>query len=133
MKVNHNNKSNFLLSTERKLQKVLSEIFTKSSFSFQNKQIFVNVLFVDLSPDLKNAKVIIDTFGIDKKEKIELVKQLNKSFIKQVRGIIASKIRMKYIPEVKFFLDETLEKSTKINNLIDQEIKKMKLEDENYD
>lgn len=133
MKANHNNKSNFLLSTERRLQKVLSEIFTKSSFSFRNKQIFVNVLSVDLSPDLKNAKVIIDTFGIDKKEKIELVKQLNKGFIKQVRGIIASKIRMKYIPEIKFFLDETLERSTKINNLIDQEIKKMKLEDENYD
>ena len=62
MKVNYNkdDKSNFLLSTERRLQKVLSEIFAKSSFSFQDKQIFVNVIFIDLSPDLKNAKIVID-------------------------------------------------------------------------
>ena len=130
MRVNYNknDKSNFLLSAESRLQKVLSEIFTKSSFSFQNKQVFVNVVFIDLSPDLKNAKVVIDTFGLDKKDKIELVKQLNKGFIKQVRGIIASKIRMKYIPDIKFFIDESLEKAEKINNLIDKEIEKMGLE-----
>lgn len=122
-------KSNFLLSSEKRLQKVLSDVFTKSSFSFENKQVFVNVLFVDMSPDLKNAKVVIDTFGInDEKAKKELAKQLNKSFVKQIRGIIASKMRMKYIPEVRFYLDESMEKSIKINNLIDSEIKKMGLD-----
>lgn len=122
-------KSNFLLSSEKRLQKVLSDVFTKSSFSFENKQVFVNVLFVDMSPDLKNAKVVIDTFGInDEKAKEELAKQLNKSFVKQIRGIIASKMRMKYVPEVRFYLDESMEKSIKINNLIDSEIKKMGLD-----
>lgn len=123
------NKSNFLLSLESKLQKNLSEIFIKSSFSFKNRQVFVSVLFVDLSADLKNAKVYIDTFGLENnEEKHELLKQLNRDFIKQVRGIIASKIRMKYIPEIRFFYDNSSEKSAKINAIIDSEIKKMRLE-----
>lgn len=122
-------KSNFLLSTESKLQKTLSEVFIKSSFSFSNKQVFVSVLYVDLSPDLKNAKVYIDTFGLEhSEEKNELLKQLNKDFIKQVRGIIASKVKMKYIPEIRFFYDNSSEKATKINTLIDKEMKKMGLE-----
>ncbi len=123
------NKSNFLLSLESKLQKTLSEVFIKSSFSFKNRQVFVSVLFVDLSADLKNAKVYIDTFGLENnEEKHELLKQLNRDFIKQVRGIIASKVRMKYIPEIRFFYDNSSEKSAKINAIIDSEIKKMGLE-----
>ena len=122
-------KSNFLLSTESKLQRTLSEVFTKSSFSFNNKQVFVSVLYVDLSADLKNAKVYIDTFGLEhNEEKRELLKQLNRDFIKQVRGIIASKVKMKYIPEVRFFYDDSSEKAEKINTIIDNEMKKMGLE-----
>ena len=128
MKMKREGKSNFLLSTESRLQKTLSEIFTKSSFSLNNRQIFVSVLYVDLSPDLKNAKVYIDTFGLENdKDKHDLLKQLNKGFIKQVRGIIASKVRMKYIPEISFFYDNSSEKSARINAIIDGEIKKMGL------
>lgn len=127
MKVNYlkEDKSNFRLSTERRLQKVLADIFAKSSFSFNNQKVFVNVLFVDLSGDFKNAKVVVDTFGLDDKVKKDLVKELNKNFVKQIRGIIAQKIQMKYIPEIKFFLDEITEKASKVNRKIDEEIKKL--------
>lgn len=120
-----NEKSNYLLATESKLHKTLSEIFVDSSFQFMNKRIFVNVLYVNLSADLKLAKVAINTFGLDKVDEIKLlVKELNKNFVKQTRNLIAQKMRIKVIPEIQFIHDESLEKAEKINKLIDEEAKK---------
>ena len=51
MKINYQKetKSNFQLQRSSQLEKVLNDVFTKSSFVFKDKQIFVNVIYVDLS------------------------------------------------------------------------------------
>lgn len=124
MKINFQKetKSNFQLKRSIKLEKILNDIFIKSSFSFNNKQVFVNVVYVDLSKDLLNAKAVIDIFGLDDdKLKKELIKKLNKDFIKQIRGTISQKIKMKYIPEIIFYCPEENEKEKKILELIEKE------------
>lgn len=118
-------KSNYLLSTESRLSKVLSEIFTDSSFEFMGKRIFVNVLYVNLSADLSIAKVAINTFGLDNIEDIKkLIIELNKNFVKQTRNLIAQKMRIKIIPNILFIYDDSQDKADKINKLIEEEAKK---------
>lgn len=117
MKINYQKetKNNYQLQRSSKLQKILNDIFIKSSFSFGNKQVFVNVVYVDMSKDLLNAKVVIDSFGLDNDEqKRELVKQLNRDFIKQIRGIITQKMKMKYSPEIIFIALKKIKKKKSI-------------------
>ena len=122
-------KSNYLLSVESKLQRVLSEIFVDSSFNFMGKNIFVNVLCVNLSADLSIAKVTLNTFGLDNSKDIQkLVNELNKNFIKQVRNLICQKMNMKIIPNIIFLYDNSEERAIKINKIIDKEMEKIKKE-----
>lgn len=122
-------KSNYLLSVESKLQRVLSEIFVDSSFNFMGKNIFVNVLYVNLSTDLSIAKVALNTFGLDNPKDVQkLVDELNKNFIRQVRNLICQKMNMKIIPNIVFLYDNREERAIKINKIIDKEMKKIEKE-----
>jgi ribosome-binding factor A len=123
MKINYQKetKNNFQLQRSSQLEKVLNDVFSKSSFLFEGKSIFVNVVYVDLSQDLMNAKVIIDTFGLSENSKRMLVKKLNKDFIKQIRGIISQKIKMKRTPEIIFYCPEENEKEKIVLDIIERE------------
>lgn len=120
MKVNYNreNKTNFQLQKTSKLQRILNDLFVKSSFSLNGQQIFVNVVYVDMSKDLLNAKVIIDIFGTDDIHKKKLVKKLNKDFAKQVRNIVSQKFKSKYVLEIIFLIEEENKKKQRILDLI---------------
>ena len=126
MKVNYQKetKTRFQLQIAEKLQRILMTLFSKSSFSFQNQQVFVNVIYVDISKDLMNAKAVIDTFGLEEKYKAELVAKLNKDFVKQVRGFVAQKLKVKRVPEIVFYYEEENKKKQKVLDLIEEESKK---------
>lgn len=117
-------KTNFQLQKASKLQKVLNDILIKSNFSFNNQNVFVNVIYVDISKDLMNAKAVIDIFGLDENFKQKLVQKLNKDFIKQIRSNLAQKIRLKRLPEIVFYYKEDNKKESKILDLIENERQK---------
>lgn len=123
MNINYekNTKTNFQLQKAAKLQNVLNDIFIKSNFSFNNQQVFVNVIYVDISKDLMNAKAVIDIFGLDENYKQKLLQKLNKDFIKQIRNNLAQKIRLKRLPEIVFYYKEDNEKESRILDLIENE------------
>lgn len=78
----------------------------------------ISVTDVELSPDYKYAKAYISIFGADeaKEEVMEAIED-STSFI---RGEIGRRIRMRFTPELKFILDESLEKGRRIVDLIDK-------------
>ncbi len=125
MKINYEKetKTNFQLQKASKLQKILNDIFVKSSFSLGNQQLFVNVIYVDISSDLLNAKAVVDIFGADEKHRKELIDKLNKDFIKQIRGIVSQKLKAKYIPEIVFLYEEENKKKQRVLDLIEKESK----------
>ncbi len=78
----------------------------------------ISVIDVELSPDYKYAKAFISIFGSDEtKEEIMEAIEDSASFI---RGEISRRIRLRHTPELKFMLDESLEKGRRINELIDK-------------
>jgi ribosome-binding factor A len=70
---------------------------------------------VKVSPDLKLVKIYLSVFD---KEKRELVLERVKASTGYIRTELAQRIRIRYIPELKFFIDDTLDYVEKIENLI---------------
>jgi len=78
---------------------------------------FLTITNVKVSPDLKQAKVYISVL---EKEKRELVLDKLQAKIGFIRSELAHRIRIKFTPELKFFLDDTLDYVEKIEGLINK-------------
>ena len=75
----------------------------------------ITVTEVNVSPDLKNAKVFIMPLGGE--NKIEVLESLNK--IKgYIQKLISSEIQLRQIPRLSFVIDTTFEYANKIDNII---------------
>lgn len=81
---------------------------------------FVTITRVDLTPDLKEARVYFSQIGSDK-DKSKSAEGLN-SASGFVRRYLAKRLDLRHIPKVTFFFDETLEYSEKIERVL-REIK----------
>ena len=87
----------------------LQDKFQLSSFGF------ITITSVKVSPDLKIAKIYLSVFEKDKRE---AVLERIKSASGYIRSELASRIRIKFVPELKFFIDDTLDYVEKIEGLI---------------
>ena len=76
---------------------------------------FLTITKVKVSPDLKIAKIYVSVFEKEKRESV-LAKIKSSSGI--FRSELASRIRIKFVPELKFFIDDTLDYVEKIESLI---------------
>ncbi|MDF2572490.1 MAG: rbfA [Sporomusa sp.] len=77
---------------------------------------FVTVTRVEATGDLRSAKVYISLMGSDD-QKAETWAGLTKS-LGYMRAEIGKRIRMRFAPELSLHLDETLEYSARIQELI---------------
>ncbi|HKL26633.1 MAG TPA: 30S ribosome-binding factor RbfA [Desulfuromonadales bacterium] len=81
---------------------------------------FVTITGVDVSPDLRSAKVYFSVIGDDKSRR-ETEAGL-KSSVPFIRQHLGSKLRMKYTPDLQFHYDESVEYGNRIEGLL-KEIK----------
>ena len=73
------------------------------------------VSFVNLSKDLRIASVyVMPLGGHNKKNFLDLMNE-NRHFFQ--KAILKEKLKIKYIPKIKFYLDDTYEEAQKIQKL----------------
>jgi ribosome-binding factor A len=96
------------------IQQVLSEILKRDIGDPRLKM--ATVTEVEVSRDLKLARIYFTTPG-GKQKKDEAIKGFNsaRGFIKR---ILAQEIDIKYMPDIKFFYDDSLEYGAHIDELI---------------
>ncbi len=83
---------------------------------------FTTVTGVKITPDLKIARVYFSIFGTPEVRAATMAKlEEEKSHI---RGLMGSHVRLKFVPSLEFYLDETLDRVDRINTLIRQIHKK---------
>lgn len=84
---------------------------------------FITITAVNLTKDLRYARVYFSVLG-EHKDKLLALKGLNsaKGYIK---GLLADRIKLRFMPDIDFKIDETLEKTQAIFDLLDK-IKKEK-------
>ncbi|CUT00695.1 30S ribosome-binding factor RbfA [Candidatus Kryptobacter tengchongensis] len=79
---------------------------------------FWTVTNVRMSPDLRYAKIYISIYG-DKITQQNTIRKIE-SLKKNIRHRLGSRLRLRFIPEIEFYLDDTLEHVDRINALLKQ-------------
>ena len=97
----------------RLLQKELGNIFLPYAKEMQGT--LITVTEVRISPDLAIAKVFLSVFPI---EKSEMVLNFINEKQKTIRFELGKKVQLRIVPELTFFIDETIEELEKIDRLL---------------
>jgi len=100
---------------ERLIKEEISLIFLQK---FKDAEFgFLTITRVKVSADLKQAKVYISVFEREKRELVLDKIQLKLGYI---RSELGHRVRLKFTPELKFFIDDTLDYVEKIEGLIEK-------------
>ena len=76
---------------------------------------FLTVTEVVMSPDLKVAKVYISIFGDTERKKNSFAKlEAQKP---SIRSMLGHAVRLRFTPEIIFYLDDTLDRAMKLENI----------------
>ena len=99
----------------RLLQKELSEIFLLQTKAMPG--VLVSVSAVRISPDMSIARVYLSVFPSEKAE--DMVKNINDN-MKSISYELGTRVRyqLRIIPELKFFVDDSLDYIEKIDSLL---------------
>ena len=112
--MNSNKPYKRIVRINRQILDILSDILIKNiDLSYLG---FITFTSVDVAPDLRTAKVFYSVLSgklPDSKVDVEINKK-QKAFKK----FMSPQISLRYTPDIKFYLDETLAYSEKIDNLL---------------
>jgi ribosome-binding factor A len=101
-------------------QKVGSLIKEELSMLFQrnfsmSEYGFLTVTDIIMSPDLRIAKVYISIYGDSERKKKSL--SMLEAQKPSIRSMLGHSVRLRYTPEIVFYLDETVDKAMKLENI----------------
>ena len=99
------------MEVQRELSKVISQ-------EMKDPRIdpMTSVLAVEVTPDLKQAKVFVSVLGSDEKKQATL--EGLRSAAPFLRKHLAGTINLRNTPELKFYMDESIEYGVNMSNLI---------------
>lgn len=79
---------------------------------------FITITAVELTRDLRYARVYFSVLGEEKAKHLAL-KGL-KSAKGYIKGLLADRIKLKFMPEIEFKIDESLERTQRIYDILDK-------------
>ncbi|MBO5692647.1 MAG: 30S ribosome-binding factor RbfA [Tidjanibacter sp.] len=100
----------------RQIQKDISNLFLKECAELV-RGVIVSVTAVRVSPDLEYARIYLSIFPFDRHE--EIMERIQAESWK-IRKLLGAKLRnqLRLVPEITFFLDDSLEYIENIDNLL---------------
>ena len=106
------------LSVASSIQEVIANAFVKKEIYHPNLDDVIFVFpFAKITADLKIATIYVNCF---EKDKLKFVLEaLNSSSI-EIKKLIANKLKLRYIPEIRFLIDNITEKQDILLKLIKQ-------------
>ena len=105
--------------SERVQELLLKEISALIQRGLKDPRIgFATVTTVDLSNNLKHAKVYISVLGTESEQHETITGLTNASGF--IRGSLGKNLNLRYIPVLEFILDETAKRVAKINKIINE-------------
>jgi len=109
-------KSQRQLKVGEELRHLISNALIRNSFYDENiENNNITITEVNVSPDLKNAKVYVMPLGGE--NKLNVLNSLNKA-TGRLKKIISNNISLRQTPKLVFKIDETFEYAKKINNIL---------------
>lgn len=125
MSINTKNKSPRQLRFSENIRRILGSIMLNDSFT-GIKPGFFTIHYVDVSPDLRQAKIFVYPLDLiltndprldEKANKISELDLLNSNSYR-IQAEIVKQIRSKYTPTIKFYLDVSYCQTLRIDQLL---------------
>ena len=86
------------------MKSVLSDIFLKKGLYLEGlDNLMITITTIDVSPDLRHAKVYLTFINCSDSSEV-IIKKLNRN-AKNYKFIVGKEIRLKRIPNIRFFED----------------------------
>ncbi len=107
----------YLSSVEKLLKRKLGSLMLKKMSDPRARM--VTITQIEVTPDLKEARIgltALDRDTYDDEELLEVMENA-RSFL---RGEIGRTTDIRHIPELQFYLDDSIDKSIRINALIEE-------------
>lgn len=117
---------------ESKRQKQTAEVIRRhfgsvlqQQGSYIYGQAFVTVTKVYVSPDMSMSKIYLSVYNVEDKESV--IEKVNDN-VHMLKKDLAARIRkhVRRIPEISFYNDETLDEMYRVNDLLNETLKKDK-------
>lgn len=112
MKGNRNSRVN------SEIQKLVYDIIKNDINNPDITEMF-SITDVDVAPDLKSAKVYLSVYSTNE-EKTKRTFDAIVSSSNEIRKHLASKMRIRYVPELRFHKDTSFEYGNKIDKILSQ-------------
>jgi ribosome-binding factor A len=79
---------------------------------------FITVTEVRLSADLQVARVYLSIYG-GKPTSIDVIEYIEKEMLGRLRHQLGKAVRLRYVPQLKFYIDDSLDRAERINAILD--------------
>ena len=113
---NNSAKSQRQLKVGEELRHLISNALLRNSFFDENIENYnITITEVNISPDLKNAKVYVMPLGGE--NKLNILNSLNKA-TGRLKKIISNNINLRQTPNLIFKIDDTFEYAKNINDIL---------------
>ena len=113
-------------SVGRELQQEIAEIIRTE---IDDPRIgFLTITGVDLSPDLRHARVYYSVLG-DEQQKLDSGRGIRRA-ARFIRGRLAERLTLRSTPTLRSLIDETPERAQRIEQLLRQEAEELELDEE---
>lgn len=98
------------------LQQTMGSILLKDVKNYVGSSVLVSVTSVKVSPDLSSAKFYVSVFNQeDAQQSVDILNASSFEWRKKLGAELKHNLRI--IPQIEFFLDDTLEYAQKMNEL----------------
>ncbi len=102
--------------TSKLLQREISELLEREVNDPRLSKL-ISVTEVELSPDLRHAKIFVSTLGSAVNNKEDMLAGFNNA-AGFLRKEIALHLKLKYTPQLSFHYDDSIERGARLLNLI---------------
>jgi ribosome-binding factor A len=116
-------KSQRQLQMGENIKRILANIFLRNDYSNIGGSI-VAISEVDMSSDLKNAKIFVDIYG----NKILVIEKLKK-LVPAIRHQLAQQLTTRSLPELFFVVNKTQENAANIEKILTSQPTKPQIEE----
>ena len=107
------------LRTERVASLIKEEVGTYCIREFRDPVYgFITVTDVHVTPDLRIAKIYVSVMGSPEVKAVTM--HMLEDHKGEVRSFIGSHLHLKFTPSIQFYLDETMDRVQKIEQLLKQ-------------
>lgn len=100
------------------LMRELSDILRREIQDPALENRVVSVTDVDLSKDLRVAKVFLSVLGSPDEQQAVITALM--AHVPEIRQEVGARIRLRYTPEIRLSLDDSLERGSRVSALIDK-------------